>query len=502
MHLLGTHSDDDILIHEETDAKFWMGLGKTASNRFLAITSSSKETDECHVIDLKGVAGALAHEEAIGNKKCIRKRQFGVRYEVEHHADKFYIVTNIDQSKNNKLVYVNADAVLKGKESLPWIDVKPYDKNIQIEEVRPFANHLAIFGRENGFEQIWIADTQYDIASWKRCEWPEAVYSVWEVQNYEFNVSTIRLAYSSLITPKQILELDMNTMKYELLKKQSVPNYNKDDYKCCRIEALAEDAKAIPISMVYHKNIDPFSKVSPVLLYGYGSYGSCVDPIFDFKRISLLDRGVVFAIAHIRGGGEMGRNWYEDDGKYLKKKNTFTDFACCAKHLINIGVTVPGKLAILGRSAGGLLMGAMANMYPELFKAIIADVPFVDVMNSMCDPTIPLTITEWEEWGNPNEEKYHSYMDSYSPYDNVAAKVYPSMLVTAGLNDPRVAYWEPAKWVSKLRYYSENANKDFVLLKTDMSAGHFSASDRYKYIEETAFEYSFILDKITDFSKV
>ena len=267
------------------------------------------------------------------------------------------------------------------------------------------------------------------------------------------------------------------------------------------MQATASDGTKIPISMVFRKDTDPRNACCPLLLYGYGSYGACMDPTFDFKRSALLDRGIVYAIAHIRGGGEMGRYWYEDEGKYLTKMNTFTDFGDCAKFLISAGISSADKMATIGRSAGGLLMGAMTNMYPDLFKAIVADVPFVDLMNTMCDPTIPLTVTEWEEWGNPNEAKYFDYMMSYSPYDNVVKKKYPAMLVTAGLNDPRVAYWEPAKWVAKLRELKENGDETPLYLKTDMSAGHFSASDRYKYIKETAFEFSFIINQIVEGNK-
>ena len=503
MHVLGTSIDEDILVHSEANQMFWMGIDKTQSDRFLVIQSGSKETDECHVIDLQGVIGGEAHKNAIKAKKCIREREFGVRYEVEHHMNKFYITTNINGCKNNKLVSVDVDSVLKSTKK-PWIDVKPYDKTVQIEGVLPFQKFLAIFGREAGFEQVWIANAdKSSTGAWKRCPWPEAVYSVWAGNNHEFATTSLRLGYSSLVTPKQVLEMDLETGDVKILKQQPVPGYQKENYDCCRIEATASDGKTkIPISMVYKKGNDPRTGISrPTLLYGYGSYGACMDPTFDFKRSALLDRGIVYAIAHIRGGGEMGRPWYEDEGKYLTKRNTFTDFGDCAKHLIANKMTTTDQLATIGRSAGGLLMGGITNMYSDLFKAIIADVPFVDLMNTMCDPTIPLTVTEWEEWGNPNEEKYYDYMMSYSPYDNVEKKKYPAMLVTAGLNDPRVAYWEPAKWVAKIRDLKENSDETPLYLKTDMSAGHFSASDRYKYIKETAFEYSFIIDQIVHDNK-
>ena len=503
MHVLGTPAADDLLVHSEANQMFWMGIGKTQSNRFLIIQSGSKETDECHIIDLHGIVGGEAHKKAIRNKKCVREREFGVRYEVEHHMNKLYITTNKDGCKNNKLVCTDVDSVLRNTKIL-WVDVKPYDKNVQIEGVLPFQKHLVIFGREAGFEQVWIADADKSkIGEWKRCPWPEEVYSVWAGENYEFDTTSLRLGYSSLITPKQVLEMDLLSGEVKILKQQPVPGYQKENYDCCRIEATASDGKTkIPISMVYKKDNDPRARgPCPTLLYGYGSYGACMDPTFDFKRSALLDRGIIYAIAHIRGGGEMGRPWYEDEGKYLTKKNTFTDFGDCAKHLISNKMTSTNQLATIGRSAGGLLMGGITNMYSDLFKAIIADVPFVDLMNTMCDPTIPLTVTEWEEWGNPNEEKYFDYMMSYSPYDNVVEKKYPAMLVTAGLNDPRVAFWEPAKWVAKIRELKKNPEDTPLYLKTDMSAGHFSASDRYKYIKETAFEYSFIIDQIVNTKK-
>lgn len=496
MHSIGTPQEQDLLVHSESDAKFWMGIDKTSSERFLVIQAGGKETDECHVIDLADIEGPAAHRQAAARKVCVRRREFGVRYDVEHLDDKFYIVTNKDGAKCSKLVCVDVSAVLTVGGQASWTDVKPYDPKIQIDGIVPFKKHIAIFGRENGFEQLWITKVDEDLSQWTRCQWPEDVYSVWQGRNCEFDSSKIRLGYSSLLSPKQVLDLDLETFDLEILKEQPVPGYVKTNYRCKRLEAVARDGTKVPMSMVYHIDFDPGLEPQPTVLYGYGSYGACIDPTFDFKRSTLLDSGICYVIAHIRGGGEMGRTWYEDEGKYLNKMNTFTDFADCAEFLIKQKLTTSSMLAAIGRSAGGLLMGAIANMYPHLFKAIIADVPFVDVMNSMSDPTIPLTITEWEEWGNPNSEKYFEYMDSYSPYDNVVRQKYPAMLVTGGLNDPRVAYWEPAKWVAKIRYLKENSDETPLLFKTDMSAGHFSASDRYKYIKETAFEYSFIIDQI------
>eukprot|EP01036_Dinobryon_divergens_P029792 gene29792-38937_t len=341
------------------------------------------------------------------------------------------------------------------------------------------------------------------MAVWREVRFAEEAFSLWSQDNYEFDSQFLRLGYSSLVTPKQVLDYDMKEDKFIVRKQQEVPGYDPSLYESRRTLAVSRDAVGtlIPISLVYKK--DPHGSsdaVRPLLLYGYGSYGVCIDPSFDFKRTALLDRGVVYAIAHVRGGGDgpLGQGvWYEEQGKYLQKMNTFVDFADCAIHLIETEkLTAADRIAAVGRSAGGLLVGAVANMFPSLFKAVVADVPFVDVTNTMSDPTIPLTVTEWEEWGNSNEEKYFAYIQSYSPYDNVKAQNYPAMFVTAGLNDPRVAYWEPAKWVAKLREYRTNPPEVPLLLKTDMSTGHFSASDRYKYIRETAVEYSFILEQI------
>jgi len=333
--------------------------------------------------------------------------------------------------------------------------------------------------------------------SWREVSLPEQAYSLWFGDNREADAEWLRLGYSSPVTPKQVLDYHPASGQLLVRKQQEVPGFDPALYAVRRLLAPSRDGQTlVPISLVSKLGLDPSPR--PLLLYGYGSYGVCVDPSFDSKLVSLLDRGVVYAIAHVRGGGDgpPGRGvWYEQQGKYLHKTNTFTDFADCARYLVEEGLTASDRMACVGRSAGGLLVGAVVNMFPGLFKAAVADVPFVDVMNTMSDPSIPLTVTEWEEWGNPNEAQYFHYMLSYSPYDNVKPQDYPALLVTAGLNDPRVAYWEPAKWVARLREMKTNPTSP-VLLKTDMSTGHFSASDRYKYIRETAFEYSFILDQI------
>jgi len=506
MHVLGTSQEEDICYFQEDDSRYNLGVGKSASDRFLFIESESKETSEVFAVDLMGVKGGVAHKAAIESRVCLHPREEGMRYSADHHDEALYIITNKDNAKNNKLMKISLKEVnTRSCNSRDWKEVRAYDPKVQIDELLPFKDYFAVFGREDGLPRVWLMNANEE--DWRRIEFPEVTYSVWGGANYVYTSDVLRLGYSSLISPKLTVEYNMKTMKKNILKTQEIPDYNPDLYDTKRIYCTSRDGRQIPISLVYKKSVFGESKSVggnvpvpvkslPLLLYGYGSYGMCIDPSFDYKRTSLLDRGVVYAIAHIRGGGEMGRYWYEDEGKYLTKQNTFNDFADCASYLTTIGLTAADKTAIVGRSAGGLLIGGMCNQYPELFKVGVADVPFVDVINSMSDPTIPLTVTEWEEWGNPNEEKFFSCMEAYSPYDNVVAQRYPSLLVTAGLNDPRVAYWEPAKWVAKLRELKLDDNK--LLFKTDLSSGHFSASDRYKYLKETAFEYSFILEQITE----
>ena len=323
-------------------------------------------------------------------------------------------------------------------------------------------------------------------------EFPEPVYTVFSGDNPEYNTEWLRFTYMSLVTPRSVYDYNMRTKERELKKQQEVlGGYDPNLYQEERVFATAEDGTGIPISIVYKKGMKRDGN-NPFYLYGYGAYGISMDPYFSSNRLSLLDRGYVLAIAHIRGGGEMGRHWYES-GKLLNKKNTFTDFIACAEYVIDQKYTSPDKLVIGGGSAGGLLMGAVVNMRPELFKAVVADVPFVDIMNTMLDPDLPLTVGEYEEWGNPNEKEYFDYMMSYSPYDNVKAQNYPAMLVMAGFNDTRVSYWEPAKWVAKLRAMKTDNN--VLLLRTNM-AGHGGASGRYNRLEEIAFEYAFVLDVV------
>jgi oligopeptidase B len=362
-------------------------------------------------------------------------------------------------------------------------------------------------GREGGITRVWVLDKKdgsVDPASLRQLEFAEDLYEVGTSANREYDTSIVRLHYSSLTSPIQWLDVDMNNTSSEhhvIIKEQQVLNFDRTKYVCKRVFATAPDKTQIPISIVHRKDLyeedgkeDTDRTPKPCMLYGYGSYGICIDPDFNAQILPYLDRGMIYAIAHVRGGGEMGRYWYEEQGKYLTKRNTFQDFISCAEHLVAENITAPEVLAIEGRSAGGLLMGNVINMRPDLFQCAVAGVPFVDLMTTMCDPSIPLTTGEWEEWGNPNEAKYFDYMLSYSPYDNVRAQPYPHVLITAGLHDPRVAYWEPAKWASKLRSLKTDDNE--VIVKMDLDSGHFSASDRYKYLREKAFDQAFVLDKL------
>jgi len=373
-----------------------------------------------------------------------------------------------------------------------------------IEDVSVFKEHLVLEGRQGGLTQIWLLDMDAGCVNPEslRCvTFDEELFTVGTSVNKDFDTHFVRITYSSLTTPNRWLDLDMRVgadPRETLIKEQPVLNFDRSLYVCKRMFATAPDKTQIPMSLVHRRDLYDADKESPapkpMMLYGYGSYGLCMDPSFNRLTLPYLDRGMIYCIAHIRGGGEMGRYWYEEQGKYLTKRNTFQDFVSCAEHLVDKGITAPNLLSAEGRSAGGLLMGNVVNMRPDLFEVIVTGVPFVDLMTTMCDPTIPLTCGEWEEWGNPNEDKYFDYMLSYSPYDNVRAQPYPHMLITAGLHDPRVAYWEPAKWASKIRYFKTNSTH--VIVKMDLDSGHFSASDRYKYIREKAYDQAFILAKL------
>jgi oligopeptidase B len=504
-HKLAADGDatDDLLFTED-DEQYWLGMGKSRSGRFMFAASGSSETSEAHFIDL--------HAPGAGDAQLtvVQPRTFGLRYDLEHDgADGFLVWTNKDGAINNRLMRAPVGAPAAAS----WEEVIPYDADRKIADVDVFKSHCVMEGRKDGLTQLWILDKDpatgaVDGASLRQVTFDEELYECGVSTNKEYDTPYCRIHYSSLTTPTQWLDMDMNDMSSKtLIKEQAVLNFDRSLYVCRRVYATAPDKTQIPMSIVHRKDLyegDGESKEGasgeippapkPAMLYGYGSYGICIDPGFHKLILPYLDRGMIYCIAHIRGGGEMGRYWYEEQGKYLNKRNTFQDFISCAEHLVDSGFTTPSTLAAEGRSAGGLLMGNVVNWRPDLFQAIVAGVPFVDLMNTMCDPTIPLTTGEWEEWGNPNEDKYFDYMLSYSPYDNVRAQPYPNILITAGLFDPRVAYWEPAKWASKLRSLKTGDNK--VLCKFDLDSGHFSASDRYKYLREKAFDQAFVLSMV------
>lgn len=436
LHAIGTPSSDDICLIREDNGMFELSVHKSQSGEYIIVDSSSKETSEVFVTPINKCVGADAHRNVSKSMTVIQPRTTGLRYGVEHHGSYFYIINNKDGSKNKKLSRVPVSAA--SYEASNWIDdLHEYNPSVELVELIPFHKHVVVFGREGGYQKAWVVtasevmgDKIYDVAAmteWRAIQFAEDMCSIDPTDNHTYDAVAVRLHYSSFITPKQTIEVNLRTGNRMVLKEKEVPGYDRTKYISHRMYIPSRDTRLIPVSIVSHISAytpdgqTPIPR--PMLLYGYGSYGACIDPYFDFTRLSLLDRGVIYVIAHIRGGGEMGRAWYEDEGKYLTKMNTFHDFGDCAKYLIDNNYTARDRLAILGRSAGGLLIGATVNLYPDLFKVAVADVPFVDVLATMSDPTIPLTTQEWEEWGNPNEEKYHDYMKAYSPYDNVEAKV-------------------------------------------------------------------------------
>jgi len=477
-HSLGTKQENDELILEESDEKFFVGLSKTRSEQYIFIDIESKVTSEAHYLNAN-------NPEA--KPILVAERKQDVEYEVYHHEDDFYIVTN-ENALNYKLVKTPISK--PGREN--WRDVIPHKQELMLEGISLFKDFMIVWELSDALSKahvMGISDKKIDYY----LEFPEEIYDVGGYANPDYETETFRVSYSSMRRNNTVYEFNYKTGERTVVKEYEVlGGYEPEDYIVERIEAPARDGEMVPVSLVYKKGLDKNGE-SPCLLYGYGSYGSFQEPWFNSKIISFLDRGFVYAIAHIRGSRAKGRHWYED-GKYLNKKNTFYDFIDSAKHLVKEGYTSHEKLAVMGGSAGGLLVGASINIDPSFASVAVADVPFVDVINTMLDETIPLTVIEYEEWGNPNEKKYFDYMMSYSPYDNVEKKEYPKMLVTGGLNDTRVQYWEPAKWVAKLR---ENKTGDnTLLLKTEMGKGHMGATGRYDYIKEVVFKYAFILKEL------
>lgn len=480
-HVLGSDPAQDEELFHEPDELYRLAVGKTKDNAYIVMAVTSMETSEMWVLDAHNPGGAL---------RLLQARQKGLRYWVEHRNGRFLIRTNADNSPNYKLV--TAPVAAPTQEN--WQELIPHNPGKLLEGMEVFAEYLAVYGRANALPTLDVYRFVGDALSAPHAvEFPEAVYATRGAENPEFASRTFRFIYTSMTTSDTTVDYDMAQHTWHVVKQEPVlGGYDPAHYETARVWAAAGDGTQIPISLLYKKGMVGNGR-NPLLLYGYGSYGASMAPGFDQKRLSLVDRGFIWAIAHIRGGQEMGRHWYEQ-GKFLHKKNTFTDFIACAEHLIEQQFTSHDRLAIMGRSAGGLLIGAVITMRPDLCHAAIAGVPFVDVVTTILDESLPLSVGEWEEWGNPNEAEFYRYMLSYSPYDNTTPQAYPHLLITAGLNDPRVAYWEPAKWTAKLRQVNTSGNH--LYLKTMMGAGHFSSSGRYDYLKDTAFEYAFLLDSV------
>jgi oligopeptidase B len=478
-HVLGTDPKKDKLIYEEKNEQFNIGVSKSITNDFIFISIGSFTSSEVRYVSAN---------EPNNPFKIFSPREKDVLYSVEHHKEKFFITYKDNNNKNYKVM----EAPLKGHEDKKsWKDVVPHDPKVKIEGISVFEKYLGISARTNGLLEIQIMNLADK--SIKKINFPEPTYSVYSLGNPEYQANTLRYVYTSLNRPSSTYDYDFTTAQSKLLKTTEIPSgFNPDNYEVKRIFAKSADGVEVPISLVHKKGI-VLDGSSPTLLYSYGSYGYSTDANFDSDVYSLIDRGFVYALAHIRGGSDMGEQWYED-GKLLKKKNTFIDFIACAEHLVKEKYTSPDKLSIMGGSAGGLLMGAVVNMRPELFKVVVAYVPFVDVINTMLDTSLPLTTQEYEQWGNPNDKEAYDYMMSYSPYDNVAKKNYPNILATGGLNDSQVGYQEPTKWVAKLRAMKTDNN--IILLKTNMKSGHGGATGRFDRLKEQAFEYAFILQRL------
>ncbi len=477
-HTLGSDPANDSLVFHEADETFFLFLLKSRSSNYVMTYHVSTTTREMRFLP--------AHQPE-GTLEVLQPRERGHEYFADHHDDSFYIISN-QQAKNFKLMRTPVTAT--GKEH--WQEVLPHRADTLIEHVMCFKDHLVLLERRSGLKQVRISPAQ-DPANGKTIQFPEPTYTFYPENNPEFETPLLRFSYTSLITPLSVIDYDMRVDDWKVVKEQEIPSgYEKAHYVSERLFATAPDGTQVPMSIVYKKGLKKDGN-NPCLLYSYGSYGASTEPAFHSNRLSLLERGFIYAIGHIRGGSEMGREWYEG-GKMLNKRNTFTDFIACAEHLILQGYTATPRLAIMGGSAGGLLVGAAMTMRPDLFGAVICKVPFVDVINTMSDPSIPLTTLEYDQWGNPENREYFDYMLSYSPYDNIRAAAYPDVLITTGLNDPRVAYWEPAKFTAKLRELATGDN--LILLKTNYDAGHAGASGRYDYLKEIAFDYAFLLDRL------
>jgi oligopeptidase B len=475
-HLMGSDASTDVLVFEETDETFGTAVYKTKSKKYMVIGCFSTLTSEFRF---------LSADDPEGEFQVVQARERGLEYNISHFGDHFYIITNLD-AKNFRLMKTPVDKT--GKEN--WEEVIAHREDVFLEGIEIFKDYLVIDERKEGLNHLRIMP--WDGGEEHYIDMGEEVYSAYISVNPEFDSELLRYGYSSLTTPNTVLDYHMDKREKTVLKQDEVlgGGFDPANYEAKRIYATADDGKKIPMSIVYRKGIE-LDGTNPTLLYGYGSYGHTIDPGFRSYRLSLLDRGFIYAIGHIRGSQVYGRPWYED-GKLLKKMNTFTDFNDCAEHLIKENYTSPEHLYAMGGSAGGLLMGAVINLQPELYNGVIAAVPFVDVVTTMLDDDIPLTTSEYDEWGNPNEKEYYDYMLAYSPYDQVEAKEYPNILVTTGLHDSQVQYWEPAKWVAKLREMKTGDQQ--LLMYCNMETGHGGASGRFEQYKETAMEYAFLFD--------
>ncbi len=476
-HRLGTKAKEDELVFFEEDETFHTYVYKSKSQRYIIIGSDSTLTSEYRFI---------AADDPHGELQIVQPRIRGVEYGIAHYRDSFYILTNKDGATNFKLM--KAPVHNPGIEN--WEEVIPHREHVLLEDIDLFRDYLVVSERSDGLNKIHIR--RWDGTDSYFLPFDNETYTAFTGTNPDFDTEILRYTYNSLTTPTQVVDFNMRTREKDVKKELEVlgGKFQKENYVSDRIWATARDGAKIPMTLVHRKELKRDGK-NPVLQYAYGSYGSTIDPYFSNVRLSLLDRGFIFVIAHVRGGEYLGRQWYED-GKLLKKKNTFTDFIDCTRHLIEEKYTSAEHMYASGGSAGGLLMGAVANMAPQVYKGIIASVPFVDVVTTMLDESIPLTTGEYDEWGNPNDAEYYTYMKSYSPYDNVTAQNYPNMLVTTGLHDSQVQYWEPAKWVAKLRELKTDSNK--LLFHTNMEAGQGGASGRFEALREVAEEYAFLLD--------
>lgn len=476
-HLLGTPKEEDVLVFHEDDETFTTFVYKTKSRKYIVIGSSSTLTSEYRILNADNPNGEF---------QIFSKRVRGMEYSLAHYGNDFYILTNKDGATNFKVMKTTVEQT----EADHWVEFIPHRKEVLLEDIEIFNEYYVLSERENGLNLIKIV--RWDGTDGYYLPFRDETYTAFVGTNPDYDTEILRYGYNSLTTPSSVIDFNMRTKEAEIKKEQEVlgGKFHKENYISKRVWATASDGEKVPISLVYHKDTN-LDGNSPLLQYAYGAYGYTIDPYFSIVRLSLLDRGFIYAISHVRGGEYLGRKWYED-GRLLQKRNTFSDFVDCSRYLIEKKYTSPSHLYAMGGSAGGLLMGAVVNLAPEIYNGVICAVPFVDVLTTMLDDSIPLTTGEYDEWGNPNEKEYYEYIKSYSPYDNIVAQEYPNMLVTTGLHDSQVQYFEPAKWVAKIREYKKDNN--LLLFNINMDAGHGGASGRFESLREVAKEYAFLLD--------